>query len=90
MKQTQKEIVHKSKESILKTQIAYAIMPVGKKVITSPCGQRMNPPTVVQHSRGILLVFYSGQAPTRLFVVLVVPVKPFDNEVANHTAHDSN
>jgi hypothetical protein len=27
-----------------------------------------NPPTVLQYSRGILLYFYSGQAPTRLFV----------------------
>lgn len=34
--------------------------------------------------------FYGGKAPTRLFVVLVVPVKPFANEVANHACHNSN
>lgn len=33
-----------------------------------------NPRTVLQHSSGILLYFYSGKAPTRLFVALVVAV----------------
>ncbi len=42
------------------------------------------------HSPGLLLFFYSGKAPTRLFVVLVVPVKPFADEVANHTCCDSH
>ena len=33
-----------------------------------------NPRTVFQHSSGILLYFYGGKAPTRLFVALVVTV----------------
>ncbi len=33
-----------------------------------------NPSTVLQYSRGILLFFYSGKAPTRLTVALVVTV----------------
>jgi hypothetical protein len=36
--------------------------------------QRMNPPTVLQHGWGILLFFYSGKEPTRLFVALVITV----------------
>ncbi len=49
-----------------------------------------NPRTVVAYSSGIFLFFLSGKAPTRLFVALVVTIKPFDDEVANHTARDSN
>ena len=49
-----------------------------------------NPPTVRQHSRGILLYFYSGKALTRLFVVLAVIVKPFDDVVAGYTSRDSD
>ncbi|MEY8515960.1 hypothetical protein AALC25_03330 [Lachnospiraceae bacterium 29-84] len=52
--------------------------------------KRTNPQTVLQHSLGILLIFYTGKAPGRLFVAFMVTIKPFDNEVANHTAHDSN
>ncbi len=33
-----------------------------------------NPRTVFQHSSGILLYFYGGKAPTRLFVALIVTV----------------
>ena len=45
----------------------------------------MNPQTVVAYSLGILLFFYSGKAPTRLFVALSVTVKPFDDVVAGYT-----
>ncbi len=47
--------------------------------------QPKNPRTMCQHSPGILLFFYSGKAPTRLFVVPVFTVKPFSDEMANHT-----
>ncbi len=53
--------------------------------MTVPCERRMNPQTVVAYSLGILLFFYSGKAPTRLFVVLSVTVKPFDDVVAGYT-----
>ena len=43
-----------------------------QKVIMSPCGQRTNPPTVVQHSRGILPDFYGGRAPAGLSVILMI------------------
>ena len=45
-----------------------------QKEITSPCGQEMNPQTVLQHSLGILPFFYSGKVPTRLVVALIVTV----------------
>ena len=45
-----------------------------QKEITSPCGQEANPQTVLQHSLGILLFFYSGKVPTRLVVALIVTV----------------
>ena len=45
-----------------------------QKEITSPCGQKVNPQTVLQHSLGILLFFYSGKVPTRLVVALIVTV----------------
>lgn len=61
-----------------------------RKVTIFPCRQRTKPPTVLHHSRGFLLFFYRGKAPTRLFVVLIVPVKPFADEVANHTRCDSH
>jgi len=61
-----------------------------QKDVSSSFKQGTNPPTVREYSWGILLFFYSGKAPTRLFVVRVITVKPFDNEVANHTARDSN
>ena len=61
-----------------------------QKEIASPSGQRTNPQTVLQHSLGILLFFYTGKAPSRLFVVLIVTVKPFADEVANHTCQNSN
>ncbi len=50
----------------------------------------MNPQTVVAYSLGILLFFYSGKAPTRLFVVLSVTVKPFDDVVAGYTSRNSD
>ena len=50
-----------------------------------------NPQNVRQYSLGILLFFYSGKAPTRLVVALIVMiVKPFDDVVAGYTTHDSN
>ena len=39
---------------------------------------------------GILPSFSGGKVPTRLSVVPVMSVQPFADEVANHTAHDSN
>ena len=33
-----------------------------------------NPLTVLQHSQGIILFFFSGKAPTRLLFALIVPV----------------
>ncbi len=56
--------------------------------MTVPCERRMNPQTVVAYSLGILLFFYSGKAPTRLFVVLSVTVKPFDDVVAGYTSRN--
>ena len=58
--------------------------------MTVPCERRMNPQTVVAYSLGILLFFYSGKAPTRLFVVLSVTVKPFDDVVAGYTSRNSD
>ena len=52
--------------------------------------QWMNPPTVWPYSWGILLFFYSGKAPARLFIVLMLTVKPFDDVVAGYTARNSN
>ncbi len=60
--------------SILKKISAYAIMPVGKKRLQVHLDKRMNPQTVLPYSLGILLVFYSGKEPTRLFVAFVVTV----------------
>ena len=39
--------------------------------------------TVWWYSLEILLFFYSGKAPTRLFVAHVVTVQPFDDAVAS-------
>ena len=36
--------------------------------------KEQNPRTVLQHSSGILLYFYGGKAPTRLFVVLMAAI----------------
>ena len=58
--------------------------------MTVPCERRMNPHTVVAYSLGILLFFYSGKSPTRLFVVLSVTVKPFDDVVAGYTSRNSD
>jgi len=49
-----------------------------------------NPQTVMAYSLGILLFFYSGKAPTRLFVVLMAAVKPFDDVVAGYTSRNSD
>ena len=41
--------------------------------------------------RGFFFPFYSGKAPTRLFVVLMVfTVQPFADEMANHASRNSN
>ena len=61
-------------KSILKNIIAYAIMPIGKRYKKSNVDEEANPPTVMQHSWGILLYFYSGKASTRLVVAFVVTV----------------
>ncbi|MCM1101406.1 MAG: hypothetical protein NC079_06965 [Clostridium sp.] len=45
-----------------------------------PCGNTV---------RGFFFSFYGGKAPARLFVVLTVTVKPFADEMANHTCHNS-
>ena len=58
--------------------------------MTVPCERRMNPQTVVAYGSGILLFFYSGKAPTRLFVALSVTVKPFDDVVAGYTSRNSD
>ena len=47
----------------------------------------MNLPTVWPYSWGILLFFYSGKAPARLFIVLMLTVKPFDDVVAGGRLH---
>ena len=61
--------------NILKKIFAYAIMPIGKKEIKSPCGQKKRIPRLVwQYHLRILLFFYSGKAPTRLVVAFVVTV----------------
>jgi len=39
--------------------------------------------------RGFFFSFYSGKAPTRLFVVLTVTIKPFDYVVTSYISHDS-
>ena len=44
-----------------------------QKVIAFHVDKERNPPTVFPYSWGILLFFYSGKAPTRLFVVLIMP-----------------
>ncbi len=45
-----------------------------QKDVSNPFKQGTNPSTVREYSWGILLFFYSGKAPTRLFVVLMVAV----------------
>ena len=55
------------------------------------CGQRNESPNRSGVRPGILLFFYSGKAPTRLFVVLViVSIKPFANKVCNNACRDRN
>jgi hypothetical protein len=39
---------------------------------------------------GFFFSFYSGKAPTRLFVVHVVTIKPFNDVVAGYTTHYSH
>ena len=48
------------------------------------------PPNRMPVQLGGLLFFYSGKAPTRLFVVLMAAVKPFDDVVAGYTSRDSD
>lgn len=55
-------------KSILKNIFAYSIMPIGKKRLQVHLDKRMNPQTVLPYSLRILLFFYSGKKPTRLFV----------------------
>ena len=77
-------------KSILIKRFAYAIMPIGKKKSQVHEDKETNPRTVVAYSPGILLYFYSGKAPTRLFVVLAVAVKPLDDVVAGYTSRNSD
>lgn len=77
------------KKRILPRKSAYAIMPVGKKRLQVHLDKERIPRPYCDTVEGFFLTFYSGQAPTRLFVVLIVSVKPFNDEVANHTAYDS-
>ena len=58
--------------------------------VTTFHANKTNPRTVVAYSPGVLLFFYRGKAPTRLFVVLIVPVKPFTDEMANHASCNSH
>ena len=74
----------------MKKNLAYAIMPIGKKMQKVHVDKETNPQTVWQYSLRILLFFYSGKTPTRLFVVLLVTVKPFDDVVAGYTSRNSN
>ncbi len=64
---------YRIKKRILKRKTAYAIMPVGKKVIINPCQKERIPRCVAAH-QGILLFFYTGKAPSRLFVVLMIAI----------------
>lgn len=45
-----------------------------KRVIMFHVNEETNPQTVLQYSLGILPFFYSGKAPTRLFVVPIIAV----------------
>ena len=78
------------RKCILQLKFAYAIMPVSKKRLQVHLDERTNPQTVLQHSLGIFFIFYTGKASGSLFVAFLVKLKPFDKEVANQTAHDSN
>lgn len=65
-------------------------MPVGKRKWQVHLDKERIPQPYCNTVEGFFFSFYSGKAPTRLFVVLIVTVKPFDDKVANHTAHNSN
>ena len=54
--------------------ICYNAIRQNKKAVISLYGQRTNPQTVMPYSLGILLFFYSGKAPTRLVVVLMIVI----------------
>lgn len=71
----------------IKIRICYNA--IRQKVMMSPFGQQNKSPdrNGVQ-SRDFS--FYSGKAPTRLSVALIMPVQPFADEVANHTCCDSH
>ena len=75
---------------ILQSRAAYAIMPIGKSDSKSIWTKNEPPNRSGVRFGGSSFLFYGGKAPTRLFVVLIVPVKPFANEVANHACRDSN
>lgn len=65
-------------------------MPLGKKRGIVHVYKERNPELCGNTVRGFFFSFYGGKAPTRLFVVLIVPVKPFDDVVANYSTHDSS
>ena len=79
-----------SEKRILQIKIAYAIMPVGKRDCKSIWTKERTPQLYARTIEGFFLSFYSGKAPTRLFVALIVSVKPFDDEMANHTTQNSH
>ena len=78
------------KEMYLAIKICICYNANRQKDMTVPCEQKTNPQIVWQYCLGILLFFYSGKAPTRLFVVLSVTVKPFDDVVAGYTSRNSD
>jgi len=75
----------------LKQIYTYAIIAIRQKdVRISMRTKNEIPEKYRKYLSGILLFFYSGKAPTRLFVALVVTVQPFDDVVASYTSHNSD
>ena len=70
---------------ILKNITAYAIMPIGKKRVLVHEDKERIPQPCCSTVGGFFFSFYSGKAPTRLFVTLVVPVQLFTDQVADQT-----
>ena len=74
---TQIELLYnkiKSQNENIEKEICVCYNVSRQKDMSNPFEQRTNPPAVREHSRGILLNFYSGKAPTRLFVVLMATI----------------
>ena len=45
-----------------------------QKAVISPYGQETNPRTVLPYCSGILLFFYTGKAPSRLFIIFMTVI----------------